>query len=154
MVPSPARGQGDRWERRGRKPSPVTTAPTRTPPSASFGFAPGLSCRECGKVYELGPHYACEECFGPLEVRYDYPALTRSGIEAGPPNMWRYAPLLPGPPHIAARSTTQPGWTQLIPAGNPAPPLGLRPPLNKDDPGKPAPPVQEPAGAGAPAPAA
>jgi threonine synthase len=75
MVPSPARGQGDRWERWGRKSSPVTTATTRTSPSASFGFATGLSCRECGKVYELGPHYACEECFGPLEVRYDYPAL-------------------------------------------------------------------------------
>src|SRR5256885_11397817 len=64
---SPARGQGDRWERWGRKSSPVTTATTRTSPSASFGHATGLSCRECGKVYELGPHYACEECFGPLD---------------------------------------------------------------------------------------
>src|SRR5256714_14107060 len=95
MVPSPARGQGDRWERWGRKSSPVTTATTRTSPSASFGFATGLSCRECGKVYLLGPHYACEECFGPLEVRYDYPAVPRSGLAAGPPNIWRATQPLP-----------------------------------------------------------
>src|SRR5208283_1205049 len=109
MVPTPARGQGDRWERWGRKSSPVTTATTPTHLSASgFGHATGLSCRECGKVYELGP----------LEVRYDYPRLTRADIEAGPPNMWRYAPLLPVPADIAQRPTTEPGYTRLIRAGN------------------------------------
>jgi threonine synthase len=137
MVPSPARGQGDRWERWGRKSSPVTTATTRTSPSASFGYATGLSCRECGKVYELGPHYACEECFGPLEVRYDYPALTRTGIEAGPPNMWRYASLLPVPPDIASRPTTEPGYTKLIRADNLAHALGMRRLWIKDDRGNP-----------------
>src|SRR6266568_6198613 len=81
-------------------PRRVSTATTPTSPS-SFGYATGLSCRECGKVYPLGPHYACEECFGPLEVRYDFPALSRSDIEAGPPNMWPYAPLLPVPPGVA-----------------------------------------------------
>src|SRR6476660_7673820 len=137
MVPSPARGQGDRWERWGRKSSPVTTATTRMSPSASFGFATGLSCRECGKVYELGPYYACEECFGPVEVRYDYPAVTRSGIESGPPNMWRYAPLLPVPPDIASRPTTEPGWTKLIRADNLAHALGMRRLWIKDDRGNP-----------------
>ena len=84
MVPSPARGQGDRWERWGRKSSPVTTATTRTPSAAcGFGYATGLSCRECGQVYELGPLYACGECFGPLEVRYDYPRLDRSAMSGG-----------------------------------------------------------------------
>src|ERR1700758_2950278 len=112
MVPSPARGQGDRWERWGRKSSPVTTATTRTSPSASFGYATGLSCRECGKVYELGPHYACEECFAPLEVCSASRALTRGRQEAGPPNMWRYAPLLPVPPDISARPTPEPGYTR------------------------------------------
>ena len=77
MVPSPARGQGDRWERWGRKSSPVTTVPTRTSRVASgFGYAAGLSCRECGKVYPLGPHYACDECFGPLEVSSVKPLST------------------------------------------------------------------------------
>src|SRR5450755_1282161 len=138
MVPSPACGQGDHWERWGRKASPVTTATTQTTTTPSgFGYATGLSCRECGKVYELGPHYACEECFGPLEVRYDYPRLTRSDIEAGPPNMWRYAPLLPVPPDIVGRPTTEPGFTRLIRADNLAHALGMRRLWIKDDRGNP-----------------
>ena len=134
MVPSPACGQGDRWERWGRKPSPVTTATTRTTDAASgFGHATGLSCRECGQVYPLGALYACGECFGPLEVGYDYPRLDRSAIEAGPPNMWRYAPLLPVPPDIADRPTMQPGYTRLIRADNLAHALGMRRLWIKDD---------------------
>ena len=116
----------------------MTTATTRTSPASSgFGYATGLSCRECGHVYELGPYYACEECFGPLEVRYDYPALTREDIEAGPPNMWRYAPLLPVPPDIASRPTTEPGYTKLIRADNLAHALGMRRLWVKDDRGNP-----------------
>src|SRR6201997_5108041 len=137
MVPSPARRRGARWETWARKSSPVTKPTTRTPPSASFGYATGLSCRECGKVYELGPHYACEECFGPLEVCYDYPELTRADIEAGPPSMWRYAPLLPVPPDIATRPTTEPGYTRLIRADNLAHALGMRRLWIKDDRGNP-----------------
>src|SRR5580658_8134708 len=142
MVPSPARGHGDRWERWGRKASPVTTATTRNSRSSSgvssgFGYATGLSCRECGRVYPLGPNYACEECFGPLEVGYDYPRLDRAGIEAGPPNMWRYAPLLPVPQDIADRPTTEPGYTRLIRADNLARALGLRRLWIKDDRGNP-----------------
>ena len=128
MVPTPARGQGDRLGKMGKeKASPVTTATTRTStPLSGFGHATGLSCRECGRVYSLGPHYACEECFGPLEVRYDYPRITRSDITAGPPNMWRYAPLLPVPADIAQRPTTEPGYTRLIRADNLAHALGMR----------------------------
>jgi threonine synthase len=146
MVPSPARGHGDRWERWGRKASPVTTATTRNSRSSTgassgaasgFGYATGLSCRECGRVYPLGPNYACEECFGPLEVCYDYPRLDRAGIEAGPPNMWRYAPLLPVPQDIADRPTTEPGYTRLIRADNLARVLGLRRLWIKDDRGNP-----------------
>src|SRR5271166_59136 len=118
----------------GRKPSPVTTATTRTTNAASgFGHATGLSCRECGQVYPLGALYACGECFGPLEVGYDYPRLDRSAIEAGPPNMWRYAPLLPVPPDIADRPTMQPGYTRLIRADNLAHALGMRRLWIKDD---------------------
>ena len=138
MVPSPARGHGDRWERWGRKASPVTTATTRTPEaSAGFGYATGLSCRECGQVYELGPLYACGECFGPLEVCYDYPRLDRSAIEAGPQNMWRYAALLPVPPDIADRPTLEPGYTRLVRADNLAHALGMRRLWIKDDRGNP-----------------
>ena len=90
----------------------MTTATRTSPAAAGFGYATGLSCRECGQVYGLGPHYACAECFGPLEVSYAYPRLARSDILAGPPNMWRYAPLLPVPPGIAESPTTQPGCTR------------------------------------------
>jgi threonine synthase len=113
----------------------VTTATTQT--ASGFGHATGLSCRECGKVYELGPHYACEECFGPLEVCYDYPEISRSDIEAGPANMWRYAALLPVPADIASRPTTEPGYTRLIRADNLAHALGMRRLWIKDDRGNP-----------------
>jgi threonine synthase len=116
----------------------VTTATTLTPNGISgFGYATGLSCRECGQIYELGPLYACAECFGPLEVRYEYPRLDRSAIEAGPPNMWRYASLLPVPPDIAGRPTTEPGYTRLIRADNLAHALGMRRLWIKDDRGNP-----------------
>jgi threonine synthase len=118
----------------------VSTATTRTttPTSDSgFGHAVGLSCRECGKTYELGALYACEECFGPLEVYYTYPELTRAEIESGPPNMWRYASLLPVPADIAQRPTTEPGYTRLIRADNLAAELGMRRLWIKDDRGNP-----------------
>ncbi|HYZ55855.1 MAG TPA: threonine synthase [Streptosporangiaceae bacterium] len=92
-----------------------------------------MSCRECGRTRELGPYYACEDCFGPLEVSYDFPKLTRADIEAGPRNMWRYARLLPVPSDIAERPTTQPGYTRLIRADNLAHALGMRRLWVKDD---------------------
>jgi threonine synthase len=115
----------------------VTTPTARTRHASRFGYATGLACRECGQVYELGPLYACGECFGPLEVGYDYPRLDRSAITAGPPNMWRYAPLLPVPPDIADRPTTEPGYTRLIRADNLAHALGMRRLWIKDDRGNP-----------------
>ena len=51
----------------------------------AFGHAKALSCRECGHQVELGPFYACPECFGPLEIAYEFPRVTRAEIEAGPP---------------------------------------------------------------------
>ena len=116
----------------------MTKAATRTPQAKpAFGHATGLSCRECGQVYELGALYACAKCFGPLEVCYDYPRLDRSAIEAGPPNMRRYAPLLPVPPDVAERPTTEPGSTRLIRADNLAHALGMRRLWIKDDRGNP-----------------
>ena len=56
----------------------------------AFGNAVALSCRECGARQELGPYYACAECFGPLEVAYDFGAVSRDAIEAGPKSIWRY----------------------------------------------------------------
>ena len=53
--------------------------------------------------YPIGARYACDECFGPLEVAYAFGAVTRADIEAGPTSMWRYAPLLPVPADVASR---------------------------------------------------
>src|SRR6201999_1015876 len=102
-----------------------------------LGNATGLTCRECGAAAELGPHYACPECFGPLEVGYDLPRLTRADIEAGPQNIWRYAALLPVPADIASRPTTEPGFTRLTQADGLAAELGLRRLWIKDDRGNP-----------------
>jgi threonine synthase len=102
-----------------------------------FGYASHLACRECGHTGELGAQHACAECFGPLEVRYDFPALTRAAIEAGPPSIWRYASLLPVPPDVASRPNTEPGGTRLVRADRLAAELGLRTLWVKDERGNP-----------------
>jgi threonine synthase len=62
-------------------------------------FVTGLRCRECARQYPLEALHVCDYCFGPLEVVYDYEAvstnLSRSSIAAGPRTIWRYGPLLP-----------------------------------------------------------
>jgi threonine synthase len=103
----------------------------------AFGHATGLVCRECGYSCEIGPHYACLECFGPLEVSYDFPALTRADIESGPHSMWRYASLLPVRSDIARSPGTDPGWTRLVRADNLARALGMRRLWIKDERGNP-----------------
>jgi threonine synthase len=58
-----------------------------------------LRCKECGAEYEPKALHVCEFCFGPLEVAFDYNALsrvvTRETIQAGPNSIWRYRPFLP-----------------------------------------------------------
>ncbi len=102
-----------------------------------LGYASELACRECGQTYELGGTHACAECFGPLEVRYDLPPLTRADIEAGPQNIWRYASLLPVPADVASRPNTEPGWTRLVQADQLAAALGMRSLWIKDERGNP-----------------
>jgi threonine synthase len=99
----------------------------------AFGNARALSCRECGHETALGPHYACPECFGPLEVAYDFPAVSREQIAAGPRNIWRYQPLLPVPTDIAESPNTEPGFTRLLRADHLARELGLEQLWVKDD---------------------
>jgi threonine synthase len=106
-----------------------------------------LKCRECGATYPLGADYACERCFGPLEVLYDHTQLAggdvaelRRRIQAGPQNIWRYAdflPLVDGPPGPAGRLTSRvglpAGCTPLIRADRLAQRLGLREVWVKND---------------------
>jgi threonine synthase len=112
-----------------------TTQTTGTPPlrEGAFGHATGLACRECGHQIELGPHYACPECFGPLEIAYDFPKVTREEIEAGPPNIWRYKALLPVPSDIEDSPNTEPGYTRLLKAHNLGAQLGIDNLWVKDD---------------------
>ncbi|MFL6117936.1 MAG: threonine synthase [Catenulispora sp.] len=105
--------------------------------TAAFGPATHLSCRECGHTTDLGPKFACEECFGPLEISYDFGTVTREQIEAGPASVWRYAPLLPVPADVASRPNTNPGWTRLVRAHNLGRELGLANLYVKDDSGNP-----------------
>jgi threonine synthase len=113
-----------------RGPAQADDRPFR---EGAFGHARALSCRECGREVALGPHYACPECFGPLEVAYDFPAVTREEIAAGPRNIWRYQPLLPVPTDITESPNTEPGFTRLLRADNLARELGLEKLWVKDD---------------------
>ncbi|UPK74522.1 threonine synthase [Nocardioidaceae bacterium SCSIO 66511] len=109
-----------------------------TPPTTgTFGHATNLRCRACGTEQQLGPYYACLECFGPLEVAYDFPPITREQIESGPKNIWRYRSLLPVRDDIATIPNVEPGFTRLIQADNLARELGLRKLWVKDDSGNP-----------------
>lgn len=101
--------------------------------AGAFGPAVELACRECGATCELGPHYVCDECFGPLEITYEFGAVTREQIESGPANMWRYKALLPVPDDIAESPNLEPGFTRLLEAKNLAAELGLTRLWVKDD---------------------
>jgi threonine synthase len=100
-----------------------------------MGYVKGLRCKECGKNYEKLPIHVCEYCFGPLEVDYDYEAISkvisRKSIESGPPSMWRYQALLPidGDPKVGRYT----GYTPLIEAKNLAKALGLKKVWVKND---------------------
>jgi threonine synthase len=75
-----------------------------------------LKCKECGSTFELGAHYFCENCFGPLEVSYDLSGLdateAKRRIQAGSQGIWRYADFLPfeGRPG----DPLEPGLTPLL----------------------------------------
>jgi threonine synthase len=118
-----------------REASPVsTTLSTAIPKAASrFGYATHLSCRECGHTCPIGSGHACAECFGPLEVAYDLPRLSRDSIESGPLSMWRYASLLPVPADVASTPNLDPGWTRLVRADQLASVLGMRELWIKDE---------------------
>jgi threonine synthase len=87
-----------------------------------------LRCRECGRTWANQPRSICDECFSPLEVTYDYDALraallrgsnghgafSHEAISLRPPNMWRYAELLPLPQSFEPRLPV--GFTPLFQA--------------------------------------
>ncbi len=100
-----------------------------------MSFVIALKCRECGREYPKRPLHVCEECFGPLEVEYDYEAIkraiSREKIAARERNLWRYRELLPldGEPKAGLYS----GFTPLVRAHRLAEALGVNELYLKDD---------------------
>ena len=54
-----------------------------------------LQCRECKKEYPSTFKYICDECFGPLDVKYNFPSVTKSMFSTRENTYWRYFELLP-----------------------------------------------------------
>jgi threonine synthase len=102
-----------------------------------LGPARALSCRECGHQVPLAAEFACAECFGPLEVAYEFGSITRASVESGPKSIWRYRDLLPVPSDVDTYPNTQPGLTRLVRADRLGKALGIRDLWVKDDTGNP-----------------
>jgi threonine synthase len=89
--------------------------------------ATALRCRNCETDHELEGIGICSRCWGPLDPVYDRGELartvTRESIAAGPPSLWRYAPLLPVEP--PAEQRLAPGLTPLVRAPRLAEALGV-----------------------------
>jgi threonine synthase len=100
-----------------------------------MSFVLGLQCRECGQEYEKKPLHVCENCFGPLEIHYDYESIknsiSREKIAARERNLWRYRELLPidGEPRVGLYS----GFTPLVRAHRLGAALGVKELYVKDD---------------------
>ena len=83
-----------------------------------------LQCRECKKEYTPTFRYICEECFGPLDVRYDFPTISKNTFANREHTYWRYHELLP----IESKSnivSIGAGLTPLIKADKLGEKLGL-----------------------------
>jgi threonine synthase len=73
----------------------------------------GLSCFACGTAHDHRVlQTVCTKCGMPLRVDY----VLRSFRPAGPPTLWRYAPVLPIDPSSAVSLAE--GFTPLLPAGD------------------------------------
>jgi threonine synthase len=62
-----------------------------------MGEVRALKCRECGIEYEPQFRYICEECFGPLDVQYEFPSnVSRETFSSRKErSYWRYFEMLP-----------------------------------------------------------
>lgn len=92
-----------------------------------------LECRECKKRYGTEFRYVCDECFGPLDVRYEgLPRLEPGTFEGREQTYWRYRELLPVEDASNIISIGA-GMTPLIRADALAERLGLRNVYIKND---------------------
>src|SRR5665811_287955 len=88
-----------------------------------------LKCKECGATYELCASFACDACFGPLEVAYDFSGLDpdelKRKIQAGSQGIWRYADFLPFSGEGRPGDPLEPGFTPVVRADRLAERLGV-----------------------------
>lgn len=100
-----------------------------------MSYVKGLKCRECSRTYPKELRAACEECFAPLEVDYDYSAIakhfSRKVLENREQNLWRYRELLPLEREPAVGRTS--GGTPLVQAPRLGKVLGLESLYLKND---------------------
>ncbi len=100
-----------------------------------MGFVLGMKCRECGAHLPVAPRAICEECFGPLEIVYDYDAVSRrvdrDALAARGRSMWRYRELLPAGDETILGAEV--GFTPLVRADRLAARLGAREVYVKND---------------------
>ncbi|MBS7644602.1 MAG: threonine synthase [Candidatus Bathyarchaeia archaeon] len=93
-----------------------------------------LRCRECGETYPPARRAICEECFGPLDVVYNYEGLSldRESFRGRRKSLWRYIDLLPieDPSNIIELNA---GFTPLHNSKRLAEALGLKNLYIKDD---------------------
>ena len=54
-----------------------------------------LQCRECKKEYESTFKYVCDDCFGPLDVKYEITSISKNVFSGREHTYWRYFELLP-----------------------------------------------------------
>lgn len=99
-----------------------------------LNYVEALKCRECGKLYPPTARFICEECFGPLDVTYDYDGieLDKNSFKEREKTLWRYKELLP----ISDESCIidlGAGYTTLHKAKRLAKLLGLKELYIKDD---------------------
>jgi len=83
-----------------------------------------LQCRECKKEYEPTFKYICDDCFGPLDVTYDFPPVNKDTFANREQTYWRYFEMLP----ILDKSnivSIDAGMTPLTKAENLGKALGL-----------------------------
>lgn len=94
--------------------------------SSELEHIKSLKCRNCGQEYKIEALSICDECFGPLEVVYDYEIIkekvSRTTIQKGPNTLFRYIDFLPLGERIV---DLQPGYTPLHKAENLAKAVGL-----------------------------
>jgi threonine synthase len=94
----------------------------------------GLKCRDCGKEFEIAPLYVCDECFGALDIIYDFEKISfsKSDLKSRENTLWRYKEFLPfeAPEYV---SEIKAGFTPLIRAKLLAKKLGLKELYIKND---------------------